>query len=448
MIFYQFKSNHKYAESEKILTKYLLPVYQKFSNNNQIFKKYPDLKIESRIKVCTMKIMKSLEEAEILSKNEKLDNYEREKFIDELELEKIDLDYNIIHSEILENIIIKEDDSGISDLDIDNEEKSKSNIFQIQKIKKMIHKSVQELFPEFQENDKSKFLIKKSIDINDNNNKLNEKLNNKEKIYEKNEDIKSIDNFSTDICIEKEKKIINFKKYNYTNDPYSNFNNNNLNRNYEIKRIPKKRLRDNHSLLKEFNFKLIKKENINKKIFRKFRNFIKVYYNENKNNSIFKNNDIFWKDFSSKNLLPPMKIESNNGMITEYKSFNNEYLIWLFEQKGTTELFQLFINKEKNYIINQLIIDYNLDNINGKDIIDKLNKYLNFIPEIYSHKDNLTIKEEKELFNERKEDNKLNGENVKEKNRKLNLMDKKYFMEPTIDDKNNNFYFRTLHLRE
>ena len=35
-----------------------------------------------------------------------------------------------------------------------------------------------------------------------------------------------------------------------------------------------------------------------------------------------------------------------------------------------------------------------------------------------------------------------------EKNRKLNLMDKKYFMEPSIDDKNNNFYFRTLHLRE
>ena len=54
-----------------------------------------------------------------------------------------------------------------------------------------------------------------------------------------------------------------------------------------------------------------------------------------------------------------------------------------------------------------------MDNINGKDIIDKLNKYLNFIPEIYSHKDNLIIKEEKELFNEIKEDNKLNGENGK-----------------------------------
>ena len=105
------------------------------------------------------------------------------------------------------------------------------------------------------------------------------------------------------ICIEKEKKIINFKKYNYTNDPYSNFNNNNLNRNYEIKTIPKKRLRDNHSLLKEFNFKLIKKENINKKIFRKFRNFIKVYYNENKNNTIFKNilERFFFKKFITSN---------------------------------------------------------------------------------------------------------------------------------------------------
>ena len=131
MIFYQYKSNKKYAESEKILTKYLLPVYQKFSNSNHIFKKYPHLKTESRIKLCTLKIMKSLEEAELLSKNENENNWNREKFLDELKLEKIDLDYNTIHSEIIENIIVNEDDSGISDIEIEEKEKIKK-IFQIQ----------------------------------------------------------------------------------------------------------------------------------------------------------------------------------------------------------------------------------------------------------------------------------------------------------------------------
>ena len=90
------------------MVKYLLPVYQKFSNHKQIFKKYPYLKLESRIKICTLKIMKSLEDAEVLSKSENSENLNsmnREKFYDELELEKIDLDYNSIHSEILENII-------------------------------------------------------------------------------------------------------------------------------------------------------------------------------------------------------------------------------------------------------------------------------------------------------------------------------------------------------
>ena len=377
-----------------------------------------------------MKIMKSLEEAEKLSKNENHNVYNREKFFDELELEKVDLDYNTIHSEILENIIINEDDSGISDLEIDNEEKPKSNFFQIKNIKEIIRKSVKELFPEFQGKDQTEFLIKKHIILNDNN-KINDEKLNKDKIVQKPDDIKMNEK-------KNKKKIINFKKYNHNDDPYSNLNN--YTSNYEIKTNPKKRLRDKHPLLKKFNFKALKKENIHKKVFRKFRKFILVFYNESKNHIFFEKNNLFWEKFTSNNLLPPMTIESKDGKVTEYKSFNSQYIVWLFEQEGINELFRLFIEKEKESIINDLISDYKLDNIKDKDIIVKLNQYLDFIPEIYSHKNIISLKEEEtdeaELLKENYKDNLFNlikaKENLGISKNNINLLDKKDYKEIPI----------------
>ena len=375
-----------------------------------------------------MKIMKSLEEAEKLSKNENHNDYNREKFIDELELEKVDLDYNTIHSEILENIIINEDDSGISDLDIDNnEEKPKSNFFQIKNIKEIIHKSVKEIFPEFQGKDQTEFLIKKHIILNDNN-KLNVEKLNKNKIFQKTDDIK--------MNVKKnEKKIINFKKYNHNDDPYSNLNN--YTSNYEIKTNPKKRQRDNHPLLKEFNFKVLKKENIHKKVFRKFRKFIIVLYNESKDHFFFQKNNSFWEKFTSNNFLPPMKIESKEGKVNEYKSINSQYIIWLFEQEGIKESFRLFIKKEKESIINDLMSDYKLDDVNDKDIIVKLKQYLDFIPEIYSNKNTISLKEEAELLEEKHhKDNLFNliktKENIGKSKNNINLLDKKDYKEIPI----------------
>ena len=375
-----------------------------------------------------MKIMKSLEEAEKLSKNENHNDYNREKFIDELELEKVDLDYNTIHSEILENIIINEDDSGISDLDIDNnEEKPKSNFFQIKNIKEIIHKSVKELFPEFQGKDQTEFLIKKHI-ILKNNNKLNVEKLNKNKIFQKTDDIK--------MNVKKnEKKIINFKKYNHNDDPYSNFNN--YTSNYEIKTNPKKRQRDNHPLLKEFNFKVLKKENIHKKVFRKFRKFIIVLYNESKDHFFFQKNNSFWEKFTSNNFLPPMKIESKEGKVNEYKSFNSQYIMWLFEQEGIKESFRLFIKKEKESIINDLMSDYKLDDVNDKDIIVKLKQYLDFIPEIYSNKNTISLKEEAELLEEKHHKDTLfnlikTKENIGKSKNNINLLDKKDYKEIPI----------------
>ena len=62
-----------------------------------------------------------------------------------------------------------------------------------------------------------------------------------------------------------------------------------------------------------------------------------------------------------KNLLPPVKIILNqNGQLIEHKSFNTQYLIWLFKQEGTTELFEMFTKNEAENVINNFVEEYNL----------------------------------------------------------------------------------------
>lgn len=396
--------------------------------------------------------MKSLEEAEMLCKNENnSNNLGREKFDDELMLEKYDLDYNTIHSEILENIIVNENDSGISDLEINKEEKNRNEIFQIQKMKKIIQKSIKSIFVENNENEsliKSKETEIKQEKINNiiNNRKYeneinsNDIINPKEKI-ENNIKEENKNNFISNEIVQKslneeivqiEEEIINYKKYNKNNDPNSNYNN--LTNKYEINNENKKRYRDSHPFLKNFNTKFIKKENIDKKIFRKFRKYFKKYYVENKNLSIFQKNQIFWKKFHSENLLPPLKIKSYNDKELEFKSFNAQYLIWLFSQEGLSELFRIFINNEGENIINGFITEYNLTQTKDVNIVDKLRNYLNKIPEIYNSPDKKSILDENSEsysteFNEKKNEDKSNIQILSSKFNILKIAEKKKFEE-------------------
>ena len=447
-------------------------MYQRFSNHTTLFKQFPYLTIEAKIKIYTMKMMKNLEYAKSMSQSEKTNNRMREKYNDELELQSIDLDYDTIHSEILENIIFDEDDSGVSDFSANEEEENLENkIFQVTKIKTLIHKNVKFLFSKCQEDDQYKPLIQlenKIINKEDlfkeNKSKINENISNneiktEENTEEFNEEIKekdlnnneneNIENNSTDVVFEKEKEIVNYKKYNFFTDPNSNYNN--FTKKYKVKINQKKRFRDIHPFLKTFNPKFLKKENIDKKIFRRFRKFVKAYYKENKSSPIFSKNVFFWKKFYVKNLLPPVKIISNNGEIIEHKSFNTQYLIWLFNQEGTTELFQLFIKKESENVINNFIIEYNPSKLSEDGIIEKLKQYINYIPEIYDSYNNnhkkIILEENKEIFDskefsENRENNNTNLESFEEEltsnpfNLNFDLDGKKHFKENPYDSNN------------
>ena len=208
--------------------------------------------------------MKNLENAKLLSKTEETNNRYGEKFKDELELQSIDLDYDTIHSEILENIIFDENDSGLSDFDNTEEEESKKKIFEITKIKTIIHNSVKSLFDQCQEDDQFKPLIQKEIERKEDDKKDIFKedksenntyglISNSENITQENtddlsEDIKEKENNNknsneektTDVVLKKE--IVNYKKYNIYTDPYSNYNN--FTKKFKVKNKVKKRFRD------------------------------------------------------------------------------------------------------------------------------------------------------------------------------------------------------------
>ena len=160
LIFYQLQKNNRIEESEKIFSKIILPIHQKFSNHIALFKKYPLLTLEVKINIYTHKVLKNLENAKNLCQKEEAINIDGEKLNEELELKSIDLDYETIHSEILENIIFDENDSGLSDLDtFEAEEDQQKKIFEITKIKTIVHESVKSLFTESQESEQFKPLF-------------------------------------------------------------------------------------------------------------------------------------------------------------------------------------------------------------------------------------------------------------------------------------------------
>jgi hypothetical protein len=160
--------------------------------------------------------------------------------------------------------------------------------------------------------------------------------------------------------------------------------------------------------LRDFNPKFLKKENIDKKILRKFRNFVKSFMENDLSSKIYSRingkeelqkaitiesekykNLIFLKKFYKQNLLPPMNYcDDDNNISIEFKSFNTNYMLWLFSQDGVSEIYKLFTDNLGNEILNDFVQSYNLDFVNKKNeigIIQTLKDYIFSIEKIYTN---------------------------------------------------------------
>ena len=222
-------------------------------------------------------------------------------------------------------------------------------------------------------------------------------------------DIYTFDEYSNYSCDETKKNSTNnYMNINIINDPNSNFNY--YSRQY-IPKISKKseKFKNQIPFLKEFNPKFLKKENIDKKILRKFRNFVKASIendqkipsnsknkdsiknktpkkNENSPNKIKEN--LFLNKFIRKNLLPPMYyLDEENKISNEFRSFNTNYMLWLFNQEGIKEMYKSFTDKLGNEILNEFIESYDLEKVNKNKeigIIQTLKDYIFTIDQIYT----------------------------------------------------------------
>jgi hypothetical protein len=150
----------------------------------------------------------------------------------------------------------------------------------------------------------------------------------------------------------------------------------------------KEKLKNIVPFLRDFKPRFLKKENIDKKILRKFRNYVKIVHKtDHEALDTFDKN--FWKNFVNHNLLPPMKYEDESIKV-EFKSFNTKYLLWLFSKEGSVKLYTEFSIKFSEQILQDFISAYDLmNNTTEQGIIEKLKYYISAIPEIYSKRGNL-----------------------------------------------------------
>ena len=134
--------------------------------------------------------------------------------------------------------------------------------------------------------------------------------------------------------------------------------------------------------IKEYKFKQLKRENIDKKILRKFKKYLKAKSKDKKDNEIknyIKNND-FWSEYIKQNLMPPFKYEKEKEKVS-FKSFNTQYLCWFFEHKYSLELFNFFIKENYDNLIHEIKEANNLKE--NCDDFSLIKNYINTMPLIY-----------------------------------------------------------------
>lgn len=129
--------------------------------------------------------------------------------------------------------------------------------------------------------------------------------------------------------------------------------------------------------LKEFTFKFTKRENIDKQLMRKFRKFFKDRIKSKKIilTEIPNIDYDFWMNFSNNQLLPPMVYKNFNESI-EFKSFNINYLLWLFSKEGAPLFFNYFVNEYGDELHKSFVDKYVLNNGNESNIQESNTLYI------------------------------------------------------------------------
>lgn len=132
---------------------------------------------------------------------------------------------------------------------------------------------------------------------------------------------------------------------------------------------PNEKMKCKIPFLRDFHMKFTKRENIDKKIIRKFRKFLKQFIQRTGINTRNIQDGDFWKAFMDEELYPPFKYRClDQNRIYEYKSFNTNYMSWVFSNQDADFFYNEFL-KEKGEEVYKSILSKN------KRILDSYSDY-------------------------------------------------------------------------
>lgn len=124
------------------------------------------------------------------------------------------------------------------------------------------------------------------------------------------------------------------------------------------------------SAIKNFNFRLLKRENVDKKVIRKFRKYLLLRNIPNEQMTSF------LKSFVNNLIFPPFCNEE-----VSFKSFNTAYLIWVFSHEEIIHLFDEYIDLNLEKLVQYLMWAYKIDDEEEREL---LGKYLKNMSQIFS----------------------------------------------------------------
>lgn len=163
------------------------------------------------------------------------------------------------------------------------------------------------------------------------------------------------------------------KKTHVTNINITNSNNNSSNNILKVNKNFKL------SLLKHFNFQILKRENIDKKVLRKFRGYLHTRLSKNNPKQKIKPEqcqDSFICQFLKKRVYPPFTSLDDRV----FKSFSTSYMIWFFSHPQIINYYNEFIHYNLENLTDYLSKTFDLK---SDEEIKTLKNYINQITNIY-----------------------------------------------------------------
>lgn len=178
------------------------------------------------------------------------------------------------------------------------------------------------------------------------------------------------------------------------------------------------------SVLKKFNFKQVKRENIDKKVIRKFKKFLEEKFQDL--SQLSDQSLTFSLSLIKNKVFPPLITDTG----LSFKSFNTSYMIWFFSHKDAFIFYNEFIDINIIKCVELIVTTFN---VTDKSEIVLIRNYLLSLGKIYSE----FSSEQKEVLEKLINSNVVNDKNENNITEKYDMDNSNYFIENKVNETEN-----------